>query len=240
MAYVVTGSSRGIGLELVRQLAERGDTVVATCRNPSKATELQKIQEAFPRLVHTIPLDTISQESIDAAVESVQKILPKGITVLINNAAINDPPRSSASKASMQELTEKFHTNVSGTVAVTNAFLPLLRKARENGSPASIIMVSSDSGSLKMRLDSGASDSIAYFCSKAGLNMASISFANELKKEDIKVLILHPGWVQTDMGSMAATLTPQESITAVLKVIDSVPNGETARYVNWKGESMPW
>ncbi|KAF7724703.1 hypothetical protein EC973_000811 [Apophysomyces ossiformis] len=234
MVYLITGASRGLGLEFVKQLSARGDTVIAAARNPDRADALQALAKDNSN-VHVIALDTVNKESIQAAVKEVDRIAPNGLDVLINNAGISGTlPNATVLDTPGQEYVNVFETNVVGTSNVTQAFLAALRKRETR----KIINISSRIGSigiLHSAPDPLQGLNTAYRVSKAAENMLSVSWSKILKKEGFTVVPIHPGWVQTDMGGKYAPLTPQESISSVLQYIEALTPEYSGVFVDFKG-----
>ncbi|CAO3664621.1 unnamed protein product [Umbelopsis vinacea] len=222
--YFITGSSRGIGVELVKQLAAKGNVVIASARNPEAAEKLQKLVDN--KKVFAIKLDVQSEESVKAAVEKVNEISPDGIDVLINNSGIIAPKPSPSNSANPDLWREIYETNVVGVVRVTQHFLPLLRKKDTR----QVINISSDSASLELANRPGLN--CPYHCSKAALNINSLSRAFTQGANS--------SWVITDMGGSNADLTTEESVSGMISVFEKFTPKDNGWYGNWKGERMPW
>ncbi|MFI1918708.1 SDR family oxidoreductase [Nocardia sp. NPDC020380] len=198
---LITGANKGIGYETARQLAARGITVLVGARDAElgrAATEKLRAEGADARFV---PLDVTDPESIAAAAEFIGKEFGK-LDILVNNAAIagvrdGDGKPSSTELDSLRNL---FETNVFGVVAVTNALLPLLRRAEA----ARIVNVSSEVGSLTATMDPDGPmfrmAAIPYATSKTALNMVTAQYAKELWDTPIKVNAANPGYTATDLN----------------------------------------
>jgi NAD(P)-dependent dehydrogenase (short-subunit alcohol dehydrogenase family) len=192
---LITGANKGIGYETARLLAERGMTVLLGARNPELG------QAAATRLeVEFIRLDVTDEESIRAAAERIEQRHGR-LDILVNNAGIaradGDWSPSATTIATMRAV---YDTNVFGVVAVTNAMLPLLRKA----SAARIVNVSSEVGSIARSVDPDSPlakfSSIPYPSSKTALNMITVQYAKELRDTPIKVNAANPGYCATDLN----------------------------------------
>ncbi len=230
---LITGSNRGIGLELARQYLERDDThIFATCRNPDSASALQQLAAQQRGRVQLIQLDVTDTASINA---SVQAIEADGIDILINNAGVfpRDDRATTFGKLDGAAMLENWHVNAVAPIMVTQAYADLLRR----GNAARLVMISSDAGSLTLK-DGGCN--YTYPASKAALNMLTRCVAAELKADDIITTMIHPGWVQTDMGGPTADLTVPESAQGVIRVIDSLTSADNSAFFRWDGERMPW
>jgi len=221
-SVVITGANRGIGLELTKQFLENGSKVYATFRNDSGG--LGKIDN--PNL-NTYKLDVRDGELIQKLVESIDG----EVDLLINNAGVADGRWQSISEIDMEYALEVINVNAISPLLVTQKF----QNKMKNGS--TIVMISSLMGSIS---DCMSGRSYAYRASKSALNMFSIAMKNELQNEGISVLILHPGWVATDMGGPNATVSPEESVSGMIERINEHDLEMSGRYVEYDGTPIEW
>ncbi len=221
--HLVTGANRGIGLAFARALVARGDRVVATARRPEKARDLAKLP------VRLEQLDVADEESVARLAHSLSG---EPLDVLINNAGIGDDGPS-FEELSMADLERFFRVNAMGPAAVTQALLPNLR----SGKRRTVVNLSSSLGSIS---DNGSGGWIAYRVSKAALDQLTRTIAAELKRERFVCIAISPGWVATDMGGPGATLSPEDSVAAMLKVIDRLSPKDTGRFLDRHGKDMAW
>ncbi|KAI7900979.1 4-dihydrotrisporin dehydrogenase [Cokeromyces recurvatus] len=236
--FIVTGASRGLGLEFVKQIAAKGDTVFACARNPTASTGLEALSNK--KNVFLVQLDTNSEESIKAAAEEIESKAPEGVDVLINNAGICGTMKLDFETSSKEELTKVFETNVVGMNEVTKAFVPIMRK-RGQDKVKKILNMSSILGSVASMQDAdGWGFSPAYCISKAASNMLTKMMANKLGKENFVVYASHPGWCQTDMGGHAAPTTTEDSIRGQLAIIDRLTEKDNGKYYDFEGQTLPW
>lgn len=219
--YLVTGATRGIGLELARQLSARGEEVIATARNPARPGEL----EALP--VRVVGLDLHDPWSIEGLAEITQ-----GVDVLINNAGVSSQG-TSVTNLEKADLEQAFLINSIAPMLVAKALLPALR----SGQRRQIINISSQLASVSR--NTGGS-SYGYRASKAALNMLTVCLSNELKAEGFTCVAMHPGWVRTDMGGSGAPLTPAQSVRSLLEVFDALTPQRTGSFLNYDGTTIPW
>lgn len=228
---LVTGANRGLGLEFVRQLLERGDRVVATARHPGKATELNALAARHPGHLRVLPLDVAAPKSI----ESLAAELPLfddtlALDLLVNCAGVLHSGERFGSIAAAT-LEESFRTNAMGPLLLTQALAPRLADG------ARVANLSSVLGSIASLARFG---SPSYDISKAAQNMATALLARALEPRGIVVLALHPGWAQTDMGGSNATVPVADAVAGLLRVVDAAKPEDSGRFFDWRGESLPW
>lgn len=234
---MVTGASGGIGLEIVRQAAARGDRVIAASRQGSPA--LRKLAGAHPDRVLELTLDPGSQESVIAARAKLDGRV-EAIDILINNAGVYsrwsrhwDPDATLFDTVTQEELVDTFRINAAGPMLIIEHFLNLLRASRRGR----ILNVSSLVGSVSQKTSGG---DYAYAASKAALNIMTRSLAAELAPEGITVIAITPGWVRTEMGGGEATLSPAESVRGILSVAARLTPKDAGRFLDYQGEEQPW
>ena len=221
--YLISGANRGLGLELSRQLAGSDNEVIATCRQPDRAAELGQLS------VRVEALDVTEPQSV-AALQ--QRLLEIPVHVLINNAAIGVNSRP-LEDLDYDHIGNCFLTNVIGPLRLTQALLPNLQMSR----PRKVINITSRMGSIASN-DRG--EAYGYRASKAALNMVNQSLSIDLRDRDICCVVLHPGWVRTDMGGEKAPLSVVDSVTSLLRVIDRLRLADTGKFLNCHGEKIPW
>ena len=228
---LITGANRGIGLEFTRQLLQRGERVFAARRNPIDNPALDKLQAEFPEQLSVHDLDVRNEEQINALASSLAE-QTETLDWLINGAAIY-PKGEGLGHLESASMLDTLHTNTIAPMLVSQAFVKLL----SNGDESKIINISSRMGSIAQVSGAG---SYSYRASKSGLNMYSKVLANDLHSQGISVLIIHPGWVKTDMGGTGASLSPEHSVESMLKVIEDFTLADTGRILQWDGEELPW
>ncbi len=226
MKYIITGANRGLGLEFVKQLAERGDQVIATCRNPDDATDLNALASTHDSVsVHK--LDVANTDELDAFVEAMKG---EDVEVLINNAGIY-PKAGSLGELDYDAFTHGFEVNAIAPIRLAEALIPHITGAKI------IANVTSQMGSIE---DNGSGGAYAYRMSKAALNMGIKSLSIDTANQGFTSFLLHPGWVQTDMGGPNAMITTEQSIKGMLEVIDGANSGHNGKFFGWKGNEIPW
>ena len=231
MRIFITGTNRGIGLELVSRYLERGDQVFAACRVPDEAAELQKLKTKYSDYLTIIKLEVTSQEEIEAAGELVEESVD-GLDLLINNAGMYNQGEK-LGNLDPDSLQHVFSVNAFAPLMVAQRFNDLLKK----GENSKLVNVSSRMGSLTHKTGGG---EYSYTSSKAALNMFSRALAFDLKSDGITTVTIHPGWVQTDMGGEEAAITVQKSGEGIMQLIDDLTLSDSGRFLSWEGEELPW
>lgn len=229
MHIVITGTSRGIGLEFVRQFLERGERITTGVRKPEEATELRALAGKFAGHLRILACDTASDASVH---EFASGIGEDNVDLLINNAGISGG-WDGFIEANFDDVARTFATNTLGSVRVTRELLPYLRR----GTTRKIINISTIFASI-----AGATDDqlFGYRLSKAALNMAVKSMAQRLNAEGFTVLAVHPGWVKTDMGGPNAPTTAEESVRGMITEITRRGPEDSGAFIDFQGQSIPW
>lgn len=235
-AALVTGANRGLGLELSRQLNQRGYFVFMGVRDLEKGEKaIQRLP--FPERACLLALDVADPATVSNAVARIrEQAIP--LQILVNNAGVmmdGDIMKDSTTNISGERLRKTFDTNFFGLVDLTNQVLPVLL---ESSGPR-ILNISSDMGSLQLHArQHPLARTFAYNASKAALNMYTIHLANALKDKNVKVNAVHPGWVKTDMGSEYAPLEIPEAVEPIVEFLLK-QDADTGRFV-FRGEEIEW
>ena len=229
---LVTGANRGIGLEFCRQLLAAGDHVIATCRQPGKATALNTLAGEYPGRLHVLPLDVAQPKSRAELVRELPLVLGDDarIDLLVNNAGVLHSGERFG-HLDQAVLEDSLRINAIGPFLLSEAVAPLLADG------ARIANLSSVMGSITRQ---GAFRSPSYGASKAAQNLLNAQLAHALAARDIRVLSLHPGWVQTDMGGTGAEVSPAASVAGLLQVIAAATPAQSGGFLDWRGQSVPW
>jgi NAD(P)-dependent dehydrogenase (short-subunit alcohol dehydrogenase family) len=232
---LVTGANKGIGLQIAVQLAKAGVQVLIGARDDARAQGAVEDLATQGLTASTVRIDLSDEASIAAAAASIEAEHGR-LDILVNNAGVFDHADGTPSKASLAAARQTMETNFFGTLAVTQAMLPLLRKA-----PAGrIVNISSALGSLAMNGDPTspyyAAQYIGYNASKAALNMLTVQLREELRDTAIVINSVSPGYVKTDLTGYG-TLTPEEG--AVLPVRFALGGEENGGFFDATG-ATPW
>ena len=224
---LVTGANKGIGLEVVRQLASRGWRVFLTGRS---LASVRRAASALGPSVTPVPLDITSRISIESAFSVVSQAVDH-LDVLVNNAGILDDNEGSIFELPAQRLRRMFETNTIGALLVSQKFLPLIRKSPSGR----IINVSSGAGQLT---DMG-TWAPAYSISKTALNGVTGQFAAALADSQIAVNSVCPGWVKTDMGGNDAPRSVEQGADTIVWLATEAPQSMTGLFIRDR-KPIPW
>nr|VFJ54114.1 MAG: NAD(P)-dependent dehydrogenase, short-chain alcohol dehydrogenase family [Candidatus Kentron sp. FM]VFJ56246.1 MAG: NAD(P)-dependent dehydrogenase, short-chain alcohol dehydrogenase family [Candidatus Kentron sp. FM]VFK10156.1 MAG: NAD(P)-dependent dehydrogenase, short-chain alcohol dehydrogenase family [Candidatus Kentron sp. FM] len=236
---LITGANRGIGLELTRQYADDGWTIFACCRSPENAHELNKLADGFGDRGNSRDNDSVNIYSLDVTNTAQRTSLAtqlKGrpIDILCNNAAVSgDWDKQGFGQCQAHEWLEVLHTNVVAPMLMMQDFVENVAASERK----IIANMSSLLGSISQNLSGGR---YLYGPSKAALNMINMSCAHDLAERAITVVALHPGWVRTDMGGPEATLSIEESVTALRKNLAGITFSDSGRFIDIDGATIPW
>jgi NAD(P)-dependent dehydrogenase (short-subunit alcohol dehydrogenase family) len=221
---LLTGASRGLGLEFTRQYAAAGWRVIATCRTPKKA-------EALRGVAGKVEIHALDATDFAAVGALATKLGDVAIDLLLANAGIIGPRDMAPDAVDATGWAEVFRVNAMAPLALAGAFRAHVERSAERKAVA----ISSRLGSMGANDDGGL---YVYRSSKAALNAVWRSFA--LDNPGLIATVLHPGWVQTDMGGPSAPVTPRDSVTGMRKVIAGLTPAESGAFFAFDGEALPW
>jgi len=227
---MITGANRGIGLELAKRYAAAGNTVLACCREPAKAKELNALAAAN-KSVKVLGVHVADAKSV-AALKSTLGDQP--IDVLINNAGMQGPPpqNQSLDKMDYEGWAETFAVNSMAPLRMLQTFRGNLAKGKQ----PKAVTITSQMGALSLDMTMA----YAYCASKAAVNKVMKLASVELAQQGIIVSLIHPGWVKTDMGGPHAQLTVEESAKGIQSVIDKLTPADNGSFKKWDGEAHGW
>ena len=262
--FVVTGASRGIGLQFIKTLLQHTQgTIVACCRSPDDATHdlnefLSTLDETQRERIELVQLNVEQQDSIDQAAETIKQKHER-VDLLLNVAGILGDgksvpgPERSVSKIERDWMEKTFQVNVIGPVMLSQALAPLMAQKRrrakgDDDTPsrpnAVIANLSARVGSIS---DNGLGGWYSYRMSKAALNQATRTLANELKRQSVWCIALHPGTTDTDLSKpfqknvQEGRLFPVDfTVESLLKVIDSMEAENSGGLYDWAGKAIPF
>ncbi len=224
MNIAITGASKGIGLELTRLALTDGHIVCAIARTANQSVELKKLAAVFNKKLLILDADVTDSTT---APRILNAIIEWGtLDMLVNNAGILEKEDSEKS------LMRSFQVNSIAPFLLTTALLPKLKA----GARPVVIQITSRMGSIA---DTSSSGHCGYRASKAALNMFNKSIAVE--NPWLTAIVVHPGWVQTDMGGAGAPVKPADSARGIWNVIEKAKkNSLSGKFFDYKGENLPW
>ena len=228
---LITGANRGIGLELVKRYAIAGHRVFATCREPGEASALAEAAGAHESVsVHSVQItdgDSVAALAAELGLSSLD--------LLINNAGANAPMETqSLATMDYEGWADMFAVNAMAPLRVLQAFVPALEASE--ASPPKAITITSQMGSLALDWPVA----YAYCSSKAAVNKVMRMASLELKERGVAVGLIHPGWVQTDMGGAHASLTVDESAAGIVTTIEAIDLQVPGCFRTWLNEDHAW
>ena len=233
--WLITGANRGIGLEFARQLAESGEQVIGTARDPQRADALQALAARHAGLT----IEALDLDDRASITDLGMRLAGTPIDILFNNAGLYG---GSWDNGSQRQSHDSMDYDLWAEIMRVNVMAPfqwaqVLRANLALGQRKLIINMSSDLGSIA---NNSQGQSYAYRSSKAALNMVTKGLSVELADQGITVVSLAPGWTQTDLGGTSAEWPVAESVANQRKVIAALGPEDTGRFVDLLGRSVPW
>lgn len=226
--YLIAGASRGIGLEMARQLRAGGHEVIGTVRRADAGAELKAIGARVELL------DTADEQSVQALAEHLDGV---AIDVLINNAGVY-PDRDSKSmfEVTPEQMMEGMRVNVCGPLLVTRGLAGNI----ERGGRKLAVQITSYMGSVGRAMADNAKGNLAYRSSKAALNMVNALMAHELAARGLTSVAVHPGWVRTEMGGPEAPLSIEQAVEKILATVATFKPEHNGKFIDLDGKELPW
>lgn len=244
---LIQGASRGIGLQMCRYLLAKQATVIATCRDPSKAQELSRLKSDHGDLLTIHRLDVQDEKAIE---EVAGFVGDTKLDLLVNCAGMLHPSgkgETSLREVDLQSLKATLATNVLGPLMMSKHFGPKLTKRNKSSAnevAGILVNISARVGSITDNLLGGW---YSYRMSKAALNMATKNLSIELGRKRVVCVCLHPGTVDTDLSRRyhrnvdpAKIFTPEFSVDCLMKIIDELELKDNGKFFAWDGSEIPW
>jgi NAD(P)-dependent dehydrogenase (short-subunit alcohol dehydrogenase family) len=229
-SVLITGANRGLGLEFARQYLADGWRVFATCRDPAAADQLQHLAKSSGDKLTVIEMDVTDAASVRKAATQIKDV---AIDVIINSAGITGVSGQRPGNIDYDSWARVINVNTMGPLRVLESFVDHLTRSERKLA----VNITSGMGSLA---DNTSGGSIGYRSSKAALNMVMRSAAIDLAPRGIACVVVNPGWVKTDMGGPSATLTPQDSVTAMRRLIEKLGPAQSGSFFHYDGSEYPW
>jgi NAD(P)-dependent dehydrogenase (short-subunit alcohol dehydrogenase family) len=227
---LITGANRGLGLEFARQYAAARWRVFACCRHPEQAAALQEIAAGSSRRVTLHALDVADHAQIDNLARALRD---ESIDILLNNAGIYGPEGMRFGQIDYQIWAHVFAVNTMGPMKMAESFIEQVARSERK----IIAALTSEMGSIA-RNEVG--HHYLYRSSKAALNMVFKCLAIDLRDRSIIPVVLHPGWVRTDMGGPNAPLEAPESVQGMRRVLDGLQMADSGKFFAYQGTEIPW
>ena len=228
---LITGSNRGIGLEFAHQYASGGWRVFACCRKPAAADALNRLANQYPERIQVYALDVADHRQIE---QLSQTLAGQPVDLLINNAGVYPPDRGDAfGSTDYAAWQHAFEVNTMAPLKMTEAFIRQVSRSELK----TIVTITSKMGSIA---DNRGGGSYIYRSSKAGVNIVVKSLSIDLSPQKIITVVLHPGWVKTDMGGPGALITAEQSVTGMRRVIGNLTLADSGKFYAFDGKEVPW
>ncbi len=224
MNILITGTSRGIGLELLKLALEKGHNIFAVGRKLESKPEILSLEKSYASKLSLISVDLANPEAPGQIASEVASNF-ESLDLLINNAGVMHKGEAE------EDFLESFKINSVVPFLVTKALLPSLKK----GTSPKVVQVTSLMGSIA---DNSSGGYYAYRASKSALNMINKSMA--VDNPWLTTIVIHPGWVKTDMGGPQAPTSASESAQGIWKVQAELKPNDTAGYFDFRGKKLPW
>ncbi len=221
---LITGANRGIGLAMASTFSEAGYSVIGTARRPEAATALHRVA------VSVVPLDVTDPESVSAL---AQQLGGKPIDILINNAGMVSREAAEFADVDIEKLLTEYQVNALGPLRVTQALLPNIMAGKRK----TVANISSMMGSMELNTFGCC---MGYRASKAALNSFTKTLAVDMSGNATIFVVLHPGYVKTDMNNGAGNITAAESAAGLYTVITGLDETDDGKFFNFDGKPMPW
>ncbi|MCH6584514.1 MAG: SDR family oxidoreductase [Proteobacteria bacterium] len=228
---LITGANRGIGLEFSRQFAADGWCVLACSRHPEKSDSLNKLAAKYPEQITVHALDVADHEQIKRL---EQTLANKSIDLLISNAGVYSGPKGcSFGDTDYKAWAYAFLVNTMAPLKMAEAFAPQITRSNQK----IIVTITSMMGSVA---DNSRGGSYIYRSSKSAVNMVVKSLAIDLRSIGIIAVLLHPGWVRTDMGGPSGLISTEQSVSGMRNVISQFSPADSGKFIAYDGQTIPW
>ncbi len=228
---LITGTNRGIGLEFAKQYADDGWRVFACCRDPAGADALNRLAGQHPQRISIHALNVVNHQQIEQLAHS---LAGQAIDLLINNAGVYPAQQvDSFGATDYSAWAHAFAVNTMAPLKMAEAFFTHMCRSQLK----TIITVTSKMGSIA---DNRGGGSYIYRSSKAAVNTVMKSLSIDLEQNQVIAVLLHPGWVRTDMGGPNGLITAEQSVTGMRQVIAGLKPEDSGKFVAFDGQIVPW
>ena len=225
---VITGANRGIGLGLTNAFLTNNHKVIATTRNLNKSPDLLRLRENFGETLDVVTLDVTNEHSISNFSKCISF---ESIDILVNNAGFMEKKNPKFDSLDFSELSKTIEINTFGPMKITQVLINKLLRSKNSKN----VLITSKMGSITENYGGGY---YSYRISKTAINMFCRSIS--IDYPTITSMVLHPGWVKTDMGGPNAIISVRESSTGLIKVILEATKSSSGKFMDFKGNELPW
>lgn len=225
---LIVGANRGIGLGVTKEFLAHGWGVIATARQPEKATALQALEASSPGRLSISKLDMNDPAAVDGFARTLGGKLLDAVLV---NAGVSGPEHRSASEATVEEIGALMFTNAVAPVRLARSLAPHVR-------PGSGVVAFTSSVMGSVAVNPGGHE--LYRASKAALNSLARGLWSEFSGRKLTLISLHPGWVRTDMGGPTAAVSVEDSAAGMVKVIERESGAHQHQFLDYTGKELPW
>lgn len=230
MNVLITGANRGIGLEKVKIAVSKRWRVHACCRNPMEADKLNEVAMMSGGLASVHPLDVSDTAQIQALAYELRH---ENIDILFNNAGVYGSMMHSFGQVDREDWLKTLEINTIAPMQMAEHFVEHVARSQRK----TMVFMTSKMGSMD---DNGSGGSYIYRSSKAALNAVVKSMSIDLKSREITCLLMHPGWVKTDMGGPYAEISTRESVTQLFRIIENSTLNDSGSFFDIDGSNIPW
>lgn len=225
---LIVGANQGIGLGVTKEFLAHGWGVIATARQPEKATALQALEASSPGRLSISKLDMNDPAAVDGFARTLGGKLLDAVLV---NAGVSGPEHRSASEATVEEIGALMFTNAVAPVRLARSLAPHVR-------PGSGVVAFTSSVMGSVAVNPGGHE--LYRASKAALNSLARGLWSEFSGRKLTLISLHPGWVRTDMGGPTAAVSVEDSAAGMVKVIERESGAHQHQFLDYTGKELPW
>lgn len=225
---LIVGANRGIGLAVTKAFLARGWDVIASARDPERATELQRLATSHPGRVSVPRLDVNDPAALDRFADTMGDNV---LDAVLLNAGVSGPGHRSASAVTEAEIGALMFTNAIAPIRLARALMPRVR-------PDSGVVAFSSSVMGSVSANAGGHE--LYRASKAALNSLARGLWTEMRGRHLTLVSLHPGWVATDMGGSTAPVSVNDSAAGIVHVIEHQSGAQQHRFLDYTGKELPW
>lgn len=229
-SVLITGTNRGIGLQMVKQSIQNGWRVYACCRNPNQAADLLQVAEMAGGLASVHVLDIADTAQIQALAYELRN---ESLDMLINNAGVYGSMDHEFGNTDEHDWLQSFKVNTIGPMKLAESFVENLSMGQDK----KLVALSSKMASMD---DNGSGGSYIYRSTKTALNAVMKSLSIDLKPRGIACYIMHPGWVKTDMGGPNAEISTSESVKKMFDIINNATLEDSGKFFDIDGSIIPW